>query len=60
MEGQSILNMRQVSVRDDLCQTGDPNGTFARSITQKTVKNRQFCRSYLIIAGLRAKPAREG
>ena len=39
--GQSILNSRQVSMRDDLCQTGGPNGAFACSIPPRTAKNQK-------------------
>ena len=35
MEGQSILNRREVSVGEGLCQAGGPNGAFACSIPPK-------------------------
>ena len=38
MEGQSILNRRQVSVGENLCQAGGPKGAFACSIPPKTAK----------------------
>ena len=39
MEGQSILNRREMSVGEDLCQAGDRNGALAYSIPPKTAKN---------------------
>ena len=54
MEGQSILNRREVWVGEDLCQAGGPNGAFACFIPPKTAKNLPYrCNCFIVsILGL--------
>src|ERR1022692_3243145 len=54
MEGQSTLNRREVSVGEDLCQAGGPNGAFACFIPPKTAKNLPYrCNCFIVsILGL--------
>ena len=53
MEGQSILKRREVSVEEDLCQAGGPNGAFACSIPPKTAKTLYLLHKLLKISELR-------